>query len=100
MGLKRAGLVFGGFARYFQRVLPDFEPFPPDFLQDFTQLPSKSLSLLLGEGNWGGGEGFGVKKGGSGAGLVFGALRAILTNFEPFLPNFLWDFTQSLSKSL
>ena len=48
-------LVFGGFARYFQRVLPDFEPFPPDFLQDFTQLPSKSLSLILGEGNLGGG---------------------------------------------
>ena len=55
LGLKRALWAFGVFARYFQRVLPDFEPFPPDFLQDFTQLPSKSLSLLLGEGNLGGG---------------------------------------------
>ena len=62
LGLKRAGLVFGGFARYFQRVLPDFEPFPPDFLQDFTQLPSKSLSLLLGEGNWGGEKDLGLKR--------------------------------------
>ena len=105
MGLKRAGLVFGGFARYFQRVLPDFEPFPLSFLQDFIPTPLKKSLIAIGNGECGGKtSNFGQKMFISGHFLyVWGFARhfeRVLPDFEPFLTNFLRDFTQPLSKSL
>ena len=75
--------------------------FCPIFCGILHNLSLKVFDLYWERRIWGGGEGFGVKKGGLGAGLVFGALHPILTNFELFSPDFLQDFIpMPIEKSL
>ena len=100
--------MFGGFARYFESVLPDFEPFLPNFLRDFYTVLFQTSLIADGNGEFGGWNGdFGAKNAIFGDfGACFGVggfvryFERVLPDFEPFPPNFLRDFTQPLSKSL